>query len=120
MEIDSEVRPAPRPRVAHLNFIDEPGVTRKLREEASAARDLGLPIDFYLVSSDFEDGDDGLLKYRKRPPSAKGKLLRFLRMLTEREDLVSDYVDPDSYDLFVIRFGKISPKPRHHLSALRA
>lgn len=107
MENDPSAVSARPPRVAHLNFIDEPGVTRKLRDEAAAARGLGLPIDYYLIDSGFEDGDDGLIKYRHRAPDSGVKLFRFLKMLTEREDLVSDYIDPGSYDMFIVRFGKM-------------
>ncbi|MCX7025029.1 MAG: hypothetical protein NT080_10465 [Spirochaetes bacterium] len=95
-------------RIAHLNFIDEPGVTRKLREQASAARELGLPMDFYLISSDFKDHDEGNLKFRKRAQSTMPGRLRFLHsMLFGHEDLIGSYLDPAAYDAFVIRFGKL-------------
>ena len=55
-----------RPRVAHLNFIDDPGVNRKLREEAQAAQTLGLPIDFYLISHGLDNHDEGQFRSRNR------------------------------------------------------
>jgi hypothetical protein len=95
-------------RVAHLNFIDSSGVTRKLREEAQAARELGLPMDFYLISEDFADADEGNLRFRRRAPSPfAGKLEFVYSILFERVDLVAPYLDPDAYDLIVLRFGKL-------------
>jgi hypothetical protein len=95
-------------RVAHLNFINAPGVTRKLREEAQAARELGLPIDFYVINDDLEDLDEDNLHFRKREASRFHSKLRFIHsILFERIDLVSPFLDPDAYDVIVIRFGKL-------------
>ncbi len=96
-----------RPRVAHLTFLDEVGVTRKLREEAAAARALGLPIDFYMIAPGLEDSDDGVIRCRRQAGGGRAGRSRFLADLVRREDLVSPYIDPAAYERIVIRFSKV-------------
>lgn len=97
-----------RPHVAHLSFITDPGVDRKLREQAEAARALGLPIDFYAISHQHQDHDEGALRFRRRrSPPPGGKMRALSSIIAAREDLIAPYVDPLEYDLFVIRFAKL-------------
>lgn len=55
-------------RVAHVNFVLEPmvGINAKIAQQARAAREAGLPIDFIVVNAQFDHSEENL-HYRRLP-----------------------------------------------------
>lgn len=93
-------------RIAHLNFIDSPGVVRKIKEEALAAQAAGLSIDYFIFSSTFCDRDEENLHYRYKPSRFGSTKLRFLIRFFLKEDLLESTIGSNTYDIYIIRFGK--------------
>ncbi len=96
------------PRIAHLNYADEPGVIRKIREEARAAVDLSLPIDFYVIDYGMHNADEGNLHFRgRKEPFIKGKLGFLTDALFGHVDLIAELPELAGYDFYVLRFGNL-------------
>ena len=93
-------------RILHLNWLPDPGpwpgIVRKLREQARAARGCGLPLTVAVLSCERCEVDgDGLRWMPIRYPLATGR--RAQRMLT-RLDCIHQSIDPQRWDAVILRY----------------
>jgi len=91
-------------RVAHINYIPTPmlGVNKKLGDQAYAAKQLGVNIDFIVLSTKkiYEDNN---LRYIKIELS-NFSILRKIKNLFFAYSIIDKYIDINSYDYIVVRY----------------
>ena len=93
-------------RVAHVNFVPKAltGVVKKLGQQARMAKEIGLPIDFFLVNDDPESPSSALIHRRFEKQS--GWRRQLLREHTFHKTAIIENVVPlRDYDAVVMRYA---------------
>jgi hypothetical protein len=90
-------------RIAHLNWIPNsnawPSLTAKLRQQARAARDLGLDLDVIVLTNGTEMRDD-LVQYRL----IRGGPTRVVDIKLRRYASIERSLDIGTYDAVILRY----------------
>lgn len=92
-------------RIAHINYIpldNVVGVAKKIKQQADAARDLNLSIDFIILNSDLEKQDKNLI-YKKLKTSTS-KIISKLQKRFFRYKIISNTLNLRSYDYVILRY----------------
>lgn len=93
-------------RVAHVNFVPNglTGVVKKLKHQAETAKEIGLPIDFFLVNDDSANPASALIHRRfERKSGWRRQLLR--EHTFHKTGHIEQMIPLRDYDAVVMRYG---------------
>ena len=91
-------------RVLHLNYMPtiNIGKVNKLTQQAQAAQELGLPIDFLVINDQLTKTTAGLCFVKMKLPA--NRFIKNVIQKVDRYKLIAAHTDLENYDLLVMRY----------------
>ena len=93
-------------KIAHLNLLPfrYTGIENKLIEQANAAKNSGLDIDYFILNNEKEYQKDNLIYKKFNYPS--NKLVKKIMNRFFKFSLINNSVNLDKYDAIVLRYPR--------------